>query len=654
MRPLSVFLIFSAISAFGQFAKQSENTLFSVGTIKVSAEEFEYLFLKNHQSRPEEFTNPGIQEYLKLYQNFKLKVAEALFRGMDTTNAFKQEFEGYHKEVRKSFEEKRDDLESLAREAYERQKIDIRASHLLLLLKPDALPEDTLRIYNKLLEIRNKFLHGDSFESLARTYSEDPSGKVNGGDLGYFTAFDMVYPFESAVFGLSKGEISMPVRTRFGFHLILCTDRKSAEGEIEVSHILIRNEKNKEAESKEKIFEISEQLAAGQNWELLCREYSQDSNTKNIGGRLKPFRRGAFGSSAPQFEEAAFGLNNPGAVSDPVETQYGWHLIRLERKIPVGTFDETRQTLIKRVSRDERSRESVIRMVEAQKKKFGFKLDDKNLSHLYSKADSAFAQGQWKFNFNAKDANLELFTLDGKSCTFKEFAQFASRTRISSNENSMILTDLMLEKFIQQKLDDAAEQALINDNPAYRYLLQEYREGILLFSIMEQEIWNKASADTAGQKQFYFKHTSRYKAGERIRARILLASEKNLIDETISRLEKGDSLSNSELKKFKSVGTFRNYGKGEHAAVDRIPWAPGFYQTEIDQQYYLIEVSRVLPPGQKSFDEARASVISDFQDELESAWLVMLRGKFPVKLNKKVKIQMFRKIISERPVSTKS
>jgi peptidyl-prolyl cis-trans isomerase SurA len=653
MRIISFLLIFLAFSALGQSDPLSEKTLFSVGQLSVTAGEFEYLFLKNHQNRPEEFSIQGIEEYFSLYQNFKLKVAEALSRGMDTTKIFRQEFEGYRKEIRKSFEEKRDDIEVLAREAFERQKKEIRASHILLLLKPDAKPEDTLRVYTQLIDLRKRFLKGESFETLARNYSEDPSGKVNGGDLSYFSAFDMVYPFEVAAFKLSKGEISMPVRTRFGYHLIHCTDQRLSEGEIEVSHILIRSIKENEESPREKIFNIYQRLQAGETWEVLCREYSEDGNTKNIGGRLKPFRRGAFGSSAPQFEDAAFGLKQSGDVSDPVETPYGWHLIRLERKIPPGNYEDVRQTLIKRVSRDERSQESVSKLFEAQKKMFGFKLNEKNYAVIRSISEAAFARGQWSYQFDPKAAQLELFSLNGKISTLEAFGQFASRTRLSSNENPVVLTELMLNKFIQEKLEEASEQKLLQENSAYRFLVQEYREGILLFSIMEQEVWNKASADTLGQKQFYLKHSDQYNAGERLMARIFASTDKSSVSDLQQKLEKGDSISAQDLKKFKSASVFRIYGKGEHVAIDRIPWVTGLHQTEVDKQHYLVEISRLIPPGPKSFDEARASVISDFQDVLERSWLILLKNKFPVKVNKKIKDQLIRKLQTQMPGADK-
>ena len=651
MRISAFLFIFWTFTVAGQSISLPEKTLFNAGPLSVTAGEFEYLFLKNHQSKTEAFTVSGIEEYLKLYQNFKLKVAEAISRGMDTTKVFRQEFDGYKKEIRKSFEEKRDDIENLAREAYERQKKEIRASHLLILLKPDAVPEDTLRVYNQLMDIRRKFLSGENFATLARTYSEDPSGKANGGDLGYFSAFEMVYSFESAAYALSKGEISMPVRTRFGYHLILCTDQRLSEGEIEVSHILIRSTNDAGVNPGNKILEISERLKSGASWEVLCREYSEDLNTKNVGGRLKPFRRGAFGSTAPQFEAAAFGLNQVGDISDPFETNYGWHLIRLERKIPVGKYEDIRQTLVKRVSRDERSQLSEFKSLQAQKRKFDFRLNNKNYDLVRAVSDSSFATGQWKYYFDPKIAQLELFTLRSKVSTIKDFNQFASRTRLSSNEPPVVLTELMLDKFVREKLDEAAEQLLIRENPAFRFLIQEYREGILLFSIMEHEIWNKASADSVGQKQFYLKHSNQYYAGERLSARIFTAENKSSISDLLQKLENGDSLKSQDLKKFKAIGNSKIYGKGEHVAIDQIPWTLGLHQVETNQLFYLVEVSSLIPPGPKSFEEARASVISDFQDALEAEWLIQLRNKFPVRVNKKIKEQLIHKLQNQRPVS---
>lgn len=612
--------------------KDEPKPIFSVNKKNISSDEFEYLYRKNHQGKKEEFTEQKIREYLDLFVNFKLKVTEATLRGMDTTKAFKKEFRSYRDELKKPYVASSDELDRLTKEAYQRMTQEIRASHLLINVAPEASPEDTLKAFEKIQSLRARAYAGESFDALARQFSEDPSAQTNGGDLGYFSALQMVYPFENAAFQLKPGEISQPVRTRFGYHLIKLVDVRSAQGEVEVSHILLRGTDDK---VKNKAFDIYDQWKAGKPWNELCAEFSEDGATKNTGGKLRPFGTGAL-PSVPEFEATAFSLQEPGDVSDPFKTSIGWHLVRLEKKIPLGTYAELEPTLKRRVARDERLQISKTNQLNKRKKEVGYQESASAKTFLFSVADSSLQKGKWSLLATRPHTTDELFSMAGRAFTLKEFYSFvADNQRPSALPPSGYLQQL-LDQFTEEQVNEMEDEKLQASNADYRNLLSEYREGILLFSIMEKEVWNKASEDTLGQRQFYEKSKEKYKAGERLHARLLATPEKSFLGEMKAKIEKGDTLTEADVKRFKIFTGHRAYEKGENKAVDKIAWAMGLHETEVDGMYYLVEVDRLLPAGIKSFDEARALVISDFQDEMEKKWVAQLRSRYPVKINKKV------------------
>ena len=275
---IGILMLLVYLQAEAQKNPVSQLTLFSVADKTISVEEFVYLYKKNHQGRSEEFTKDKIEGYLELYVKFKLKVKEAEARGMDATEAFVTELNTYKEELKKPFVAEPDILDELVKQTYERLKQEVKASHILITANPEATPADTIRAYNKARELRARIVAGEPFEKLAREFSEDPSAKSNGGNLGYFTALQMVFPFEETAYNLKPGEVSQPVRTRFGYHLIKVDGRRPSSGEVEVSHILVRGT---DEQAKKTIEEVHEKLMNEGDWKELCSQYTQDPATKD-------------------------------------------------------------------------------------------------------------------------------------------------------------------------------------------------------------------------------------------------------------------------------------------------------------------------------------------------------------------------------------
>ena len=626
-------LFLTAIGASAQLRQQdkADRVLFQVDNVPVKTSEFTYLYSKNHQNKPEEFTKEKISEYLDLFVNFKLKVKEAKDRGLDTTKAFRDELESYKLELKKPFVASSDQVDRLVKEAYERLKYEVRAAHLLISVQPDSSPADTIAAWNKVMSLRGRVLAGESFDKLAAENSDDPSAKENGGDLGYFTAFQMVYPFENTAFSLEPGQVSQPVKTRFGYHLILLKDKRPSSGEVEVSHILLRG---KDTKVKNKAFEAYDQLKAGKSWEEVCKEYSEDPGTRDNGGRLQRFSVGAL-SSVPEFEAMAFSMQKPGEYSDPFQSAMGWHVIRLENKFTIPTFEEMEPALKKKISRDERLQISQESELMKRTMQFGIVENDKTLQTVMTLADTSLQKGRWVALTTQPHAADTLFTTKGVPTTVAELYSFVKIKQRPSALPPPAYMKQLYNQFLEQKLNLLEDEKLERESPEYKNLLNEYREGILLFSIMEKEVWNRASEDSVGQRTYYEANLARYSAGERVHARLLGSPDKALIDEIKLKVQNGDTLKSPELRKLKTVTGFRGYERGDNKAVDSVTWSVGLHETESAGMYYLVEVDRLIPAGTKTFAEARASVISDYQDSLEKSWIAELKQKHTVKIDKK-------------------
>lgn len=633
----SVFIVFISFTAIAQLSAEKKSlTLFTVSTAQVSTEEFLHLYRKNSLNKSEASTEQAVKEYLDLLINFKLKIAEAKARGLDTTQKFNKEFKTYREELKRPYRAEPDALDKLTKDTYQRLTEEVKASNILINVKPDAAPSDTLAAYEKITQARHRVLQGESFEKMAGEISEDPSAKYNFGSLGYFTAMQMVYPFEEAAYTTKPGEISSIVRTQFGYHILKVYDRKPSRGEVEVSHILLRASSPDDSKVKGKIFDVYDQLKAGRNWDEVCKEYSDDAATKNTGGRLRPFGIGAL-ASVPEFEATAFAMKQPGDLSDPFQSNIGWHIIRLEKKIPLLPFSEMETALKRKLSRDERLQISKQALSDKRKREYGFTEDSQAKEKIFTQADSSLTKGKWNFNGSEELKTQTLFSILNKLISSSEFIQYSMANQTAVNMTPSGYMKQLYDGFVEDKILNAEEEKLQQEHPEFKSLLTEYREGILLFDVMEKEVWNKASEDTTGQRKFYEENKNTYQAGERLEARIFTASDKSITEGIMAKVSQGDSLNNADLKKFKSIQPFRLYERKDSKIIDRINWTAGLQEIEVDGQFYLVEAKRLVSPGIKSFEEARSNVISDYQDYLEKTWLTELRKKFPVKVNNKGK-----------------
>ncbi|PKQ69962.1 peptidylprolyl isomerase [Raineya orbicola] len=517
--------------------KTQEPILMYVGDMPITVGEFKYVYEKNNPNKDSLYVEKSLRDYLDLYTKFKLKVLDGIKNGIDTTREFQTEYYGYEVQLVRPYLIPKEVTDKLVREAYDRMQEEINASHILIRVSPEADPKDTLTAYEKIKKIRERALKGESFEKLAQDFSEDPSGSANGGNLGYFTGLKMVYPFETAAYKTPKGQISDIVRTEFGYHIIKVLDRRPTSGKVTAAHIMLRTAKGISAEDsialRKKAFEIYERAKKGEEWGKLVAQFSEDANTKNSNGQLREF---GVGDLIPEFENAAFALKNPGEISEPVLSPYGWHIIKLISKGRKETFEEVETSIRNRVQRDSRSEVSKSLVLARLRKENNLKINDKVLKKAISAVDSSLLRGNWDFKEDKflKEiiANFENKQVGKKQNISVRDFYFYLKTRQQQRpdlKDAKHYANLLWQRFIDDETVNFEKSILPDKFYDYKMLAQEYREGMILFAMMNDKVWAKAIKDTTGAKQFYEKNKEKYRWGERAFATIFDAANENIL-----------------------------------------------------------------------------------------------------------------------------
>ena len=507
----------------------------TLGAYPVPANEFAYVYRKNNSAAADYGTRQSVADYLDLYTNFRLKVLEAEQKGLDTTQAFKRELDGYRQQLAQPYLTEKSVTDLLVREAYDRMSQEVNASHILIRVAPDATPQDTLAAYQKVAAIRQQALAGTDFGQLARTQSEDPSAKENGGKLGYFTAMQMVYPFESAAYKTPVGQVSNPIRTRFGYHLIKVNDKRAAQGEIKVAHLMIRMNasaaKSDSLTAKKKIDELYSRLKKGENWDKLVAQFSEDAGSAANGGELPPFGTGRM---IPSFEEVAFKLQKAGDIAAPVQTPYGWHVIKLIERQPVAKFADVESTLKSKVAKDSRSELNKAAFLKRVRQEDQFVENATAKTYAFSKADTALVAGRYKYTAptavvkpakNAANDNSALFTIKGKPYLVKDFLAYAQQNqRPRTGAKPDFAMQQLYDQYVEQSLTEFEKSSLETKYEDYRMLVKEYRDGILLFQLMDEKVWSKAIEDTVGLKKYFAANQAKYQWDQRVQGRVISAA----------------------------------------------------------------------------------------------------------------------------------
>ncbi|MEN9333538.1 MAG: hypothetical protein RLY35_718 [Bacteroidota bacterium] len=611
-------------------AKKNQ-TVLTIDGETVSLEEFETIFKKNN--RDSAITQASLDEYMKLYINFRLKVAEAKKLGLDTVAKFKNELAGYRTQLARPYLVDASMLDGLVQEGYNRLKEEVHGYHILVKCDPSAAPSDTARAYQKILQLRNEVIAGKStFEEIAKRSSEDPSAKDNGGDLGYFTAFQMVYPFESAAYQTKKGEVSMPVRTKYGYHIVKVTDRRPARGEIRVAHIMIRDKHDDANYSKTKIDEVYTKVKAGEKtFEELAGQYSEDGSSAKKGGELPWF---GINKMVMEFEDSSFALKHNGDISKPFRTSYGWHIVkRLDYK-PLASYEQLEKEIRGKVQKDSRAEKTKNAFLNKLKSEYHYTQNDILLDKLIAAADSNVFNGKWKPKKKLTKGNL--ITLNNQSIKGSEFVQYLNRKK--SNRSKVSPFDYVsneFKNFSNEQVLKFEDSQLESKYPAFRMLMNEYRDGILLFELTDQKVWSKAVKDTAGLRAFHETRKNNYLWPDRAQIAVFTCENANYSKTVREMLQSGEY----PIESIESEINVDNlphvmYDTGIYSEEDRpllkmMDWKGNGKindkDLDVNGKLAVVKVIDFIPAGPKKLTEARGVITSDYQNYLEESWIESLK-----------------------------
>jgi peptidyl-prolyl cis-trans isomerase SurA len=565
---------------------------------------------------------------------------------MDTTTKFINELEGYRAQLAKPYMTDEETKEEMMKEAYERAQLDIRASHILIKLPGNPTPDDTLSAYEKIMEIRERIIKGEEFETVARATSDDASAQRNGGDLGYFTVFSMIYPFETMAYTTPVGELSMPFKTNYGYHILKVLDKRPARGQVKVAHIFIRTPETMGDEQKAKAYEKAQMLydsiQAGTDFRQLAINHSEDPGSAKNGGEIPFFGTGRM---IPEFENVAFALEEAGECSQPFKSFYGWHIVKLLDKKGIGSYEEMEPSLQEQINRGDRGKHRTERYISKLKEEYGYEAYPESLDPVYAAADSSLIFGQWEAG-ELTYLSTDLIKIGEKQVNTGEFVDYIvnKQNRGKSRDPKSYVDDLFKE-FSNEVILDYEESNLPVKYPEFRYIYEEYHDGILLFDIMDQQVWSKAVSDTLGLEAFHNAHRNDYMWPSRTDALLVTCMEGSDVAGVLKAQKKitRGKLDEEALNAIYCANdtipcislTELLVEEGENEMVDARNGSSGpgpLVQEENTSSFVIIK--KVRSPEPKKLDEARGQITSDYQTYLEEEWIKVLKEKYPVEVDR--------------------
>ena len=635
----TLLLILFVSTAFSQ-----NNEILKIDDQIVNKSEFEQIYWKNKKEKIA--TKEDLDEYIQLFINFKLKVIAAEELGLDTTKKFTDELSGYRKQLEKPYLTDTSITESLINEAYYRTINEINASHIMVKLGPNPNPSDTLKAYNKISSFLKSINSGEvSFEKIAEESSEDPYAKSNAGNLGYFNAFKMIYSFENAAYKTPIGDVSKPIRTRYGYHLVRPNSTRKAMGKVKTSHIMITtNQKlpNNNKITSEKINTIYNDLNNGTlSFEELANKFSEDRKSAKNGGEIGWISSG--GNVYPEFEKTVFSLTKNGDFSKPFKTPNGWHIVKRLDYEPIGDLKSLSYELKNKIEKDMRGQKTKSSFIKKLKVDYADLIEEliilNELEKILKNKDFDFKN--MTLNKEIKGINNVILSIKNRSYPIYDFLEYL--LNLKKLDKNLITNNTLIklyEKFVNQKLIAFEKTQLEKKYPEFKALMKEYRDGILLFEISDQMIWTKAIKDTSGLKEFYISNTDTWKWPNRIKATVYTSESKKTISKAVS-LKKKKGINNDSLIKIINKENILSLSYESKIVEDFSKYNTSFEELKkgfnklinANDKWTTIYVEEKLPVANKKLQECEGLVVSAYQNYLEKVWIENLKKNHTMEVN---------------------
>ena len=650
LRRFSLLCLLSFCSCVLAAQTDDDDVLFTVADRPVTVGEFRYIYGKTN-GEAADYSRSSVEEYLALYERFKLKVARARAMGLDTVRALQDELAGYRRQLADNYLIDRRVTDPLVEELHRRMQEDIEIHHILFTLPQDAQPADTLAVFRRATAARAG-LTAENFAARARELSEDKFSREAGGRIGYVTApFPRgLYALESALYPADAGTIVGPVRTGAGYHLAMKTASRPARGEVEIAHIFVRKDPEATPEAaateRRRIERAAADLAAGMTFEQAVGIHSDDDKTKNKGGYV-----GFFGINRydPAFEEAAFALDEDGAVSDVVETRTGYHILRRVSRRGIQPLPDARPLLEGKVKAAPRFAAGKRAMLRDIRRQGGVEQDVKAFGrYAATLVDSLFFDYRWAPTNDLASAEVLLTIGDAHPLTIADLNKYLKdnarrRVTLGRSNTAYGAAKSLYEDWVDEQVLAYADRRLEEDFPEFRALMREYREGILLFEATKIEVWDKASADTTGLQQYFAAHRQDYRFPRRARLTRYTVDRATgpSVEDVLAYAREHDADPTLEHFGRRDIETATEEYDAERLAeaAEGLRMQPGSVSAITNDLRQgtatFLKVEEILPARPKELAEARGYVIADYQDQLEREWVEELRRKYPVSTNQR-------------------
>lgn len=641
------FAIFWLSLSFLNAQISESDVLLTISEEPILASEFIRVYNKN-LNLVQDDSQKEVESYLKLFINYKLKLAEATLLGYDKDPVYIKELRSYKNQLTQNYLTDKNVTDELVLEAYDRILNEVKAQHVLVRI--EEFETDTLQAYSAIQAFQER-LKNDDFESLKKEIHDGKSIFVE--DLGFFTAFKMAYKFESVAFNTKVGEVSEPFRTKFGFHVVKVLEKRKSKGQVIVAHIMIANtQKDTTLVAKDRIQELHRLLLQGEDFGNIAKQFSDDKSSSMRSGELKPFKSGQINSIL--FENTAFSLKEKEDISEPIQTQFGWHILKLIDKQAVKEFNSLKPDLESQVRKDSRSQLVKSKMLAKLLSQYQLTGLNPNLALLKSNIVYDKSNKTWKLSDQIKDSKS--FLVIGKtSYSFGDFINFLNKNYklINPNWATEFAVNKQYKFFLEQSVFRYKKDNLENENQDFANILNEYREGLLLFELMQDKIWEGAKKDTIGLNAFYNENKDNYLWPERVIGSVARSSNaKNIkkvrklwrsgksnqsIDELLNKIQQNVIFSTGEFELGLSPlpESFTPRVKSQLSKI-----------IKENNSFYIVNVKEFMPQSQKSLEDSRGQLISDYQTKLETQWILELKSKFNVKVNEDV-FQKVKSIISK-------
>ncbi|MFT5751738.1 MAG: peptidyl-prolyl cis-trans isomerase SurA [Dokdonia sp.] len=633
------FLILTSLSNL-TYAQKDKDVLLTINKEDISVGNFKRVYLKN-LNLVQDTSQKDVTSYLELYTDYKLKIQEAYNLGLNDKESYIQELKGYQVQLSRNYIMDIDVTEALVKEAYDRLAREVSARHILVHIKEGASPADTLKAFSKIQDARLKIVAGEDFVTVAKAYSDDPSAQTNGGDLGWFKAFKMLYAFETAAYQTTLGEISQPIRTRYGYHIVQPTAERTGEGDVTAAHIMIAlKQSDNTVDPEKRINKIYALLGQGQDFAKLARSYSEDKKSGKKGGILNKFSKGQL--SSPLFENEVFALTDEGSYTQPFKTDFGWHIAKLLKKHPLGTYEQMKYELEGRVKRDSRAKIITDSLATQLFERYEVKSNAAIVTFFSDVVTPEVLQKKWVFDTTLDGLEKQALQIRDTTLAYMDVGLFLEGEQQLSKPFPTVVA------FVQDKVDLFFESRvrryhlahLAVEDPEFGALLTEYKEGLLLFDLMASKVWNQAKTDTLGLQAFYAQNKDKYQWAERMEFTVLSATEKDMAQRGRALLKEGqtieeiESLLNSKGE-INVLFTSRTVPTEEVNLPEGVTLSKGISAIIKGEDFSVYNVTNILPAGTKTLEEVKGKVSSDFQKEVETKWIEKLRAKSNIKVNKK-------------------